>query len=73
MPSIFSKKQIDYNSGGPKDINLLYDPLELKKDFPGMDFEIFNEEKKRVSGREFPQRRIVCSKYIRKKTISPLI
>jgi len=29
----FSKKQINKNSGGPKDLNILYDISELKKDF----------------------------------------
>ncbi len=33
----FSKKQIDYNSGGPKDIELLYSMDELADDFKGTE------------------------------------
>jgi SAM-dependent methyltransferase len=32
----FSEKQINMESGGPKDINMLYNPEELKVDFLGM-------------------------------------
>jgi hypothetical protein len=42
----FSKKQIDYFSGGPKDVNLLYSLDELKNDFFGT--EILHLEEKMI-------------------------
>lgn len=32
----FSKAQLSNNSGGPKDVNLLYDPNELREDFKSL-------------------------------------
>jgi SAM-dependent methyltransferase len=32
----FSKEQFELNSGGPKDLNLLYDPDEIKEDFKSL-------------------------------------
>jgi len=46
----FSKNQLKNSSGGPKDINLLYDLAEIKKDFQGLEIkelieaEIFLDE-----------------------------
>lgn len=41
----FSKDQLQYNSGGPKKIEMLYSLEELKSDFEGLEFEWFNKEK----------------------------
>lgn len=41
----FSKTQLNNNTGGPKDINMLYSIEELKEDFAGMkELEIWEEE-----------------------------
>ncbi|MFH1051460.1 MAG: class I SAM-dependent methyltransferase [bacterium] len=40
----FSKKQIDFNSGGPKDINMLYSTDELQEDFQDLDIILINEK-----------------------------
>lgn len=39
----FSKKQINYDSGGPKDLNLLYDIKMLKNDFASLKIEYLQE------------------------------
>ncbi|HUW05539.1 MAG TPA: methyltransferase domain-containing protein [Williamwhitmania sp.] len=40
----FSQKQIDFNSGGPRDIEQLYSKDSILGDFPDFDFEICREE-----------------------------
>ena len=45
----FNKEQIDKQSGGPTDIDLLYDLEELKNDFPGFEFEECNNLKVRLN------------------------
>lgn len=48
----FSKDQLNYNSGGPKDLDLLFDKMELDKVFSNisdkMKFEILHSEQKVV-------------------------
>lgn len=44
LAEFFSKKQIDYDTGGPKNLDMLYDIEELKSDFQEMDISILNEE-----------------------------
>lgn len=39
----FSKKQLRYDSGGPKSLDLLYDKDILKKDFDSLDMEFLQE------------------------------
>jgi len=47
---VFSKKQMGNNSGGPKDLDLLYEVNELKTDFQSLkiiraeDLSIFHNE-----------------------------
>lgn len=41
----FHKDQINYTSGGPKDIDLLYDEDELAKDFEGCELIILEKTK----------------------------
>jgi hypothetical protein len=41
----FSKKQIDLDTGGPRNLNMLYDPEELKNDFEGAEILELHEEK----------------------------
>lgn len=41
----FSKKQLEMNSGGPKDIDLLYSVEEMKKDFEDCDIILLEEKK----------------------------
>lgn len=48
----FSKKQLNYNSGGPKDYNLLFDKIEIEKVFQNQNeskFEIIVSEEKVVT------------------------
>lgn len=40
----FSKKQLDYSSGGPKDESMLYTKEELMKDFSQLDIDMVVEE-----------------------------
>ncbi len=40
----FSKKQINNNSGGPKELSMLYDPEDLVRDFKNLDIIQFSEE-----------------------------
>lgn len=35
----FSKEQLKYSSGGPKDVEMLFSPEEIKEEFPGVVFE----------------------------------
>jgi hypothetical protein len=42
---LFSKNQIGRNSGGPKDMDLLYSKEEIKELFPDLDFIILEETK----------------------------
>jgi SAM-dependent methyltransferase len=39
----FSKKQMNYDSGGPKSLDLLYDPEMLKNDFASLQIEFLQE------------------------------
>lgn len=48
----FAKEQIENNTGGPKDISMLFSEEELKSDFEPMDQ--INMEKKEVSLKEGP-------------------
>lgn len=41
----FSKMQLGNNSGGPKDLDMLYDVQDLKKDFRAMTIETIEEKK----------------------------
>jgi len=41
----FHKEQINYTSGGPKDVDLLYDEDELTKDFKGLELTILEKTK----------------------------
>lgn len=34
---VFGKEQLEHHTGGPRNPDLLYDPDELRGDFPGMD------------------------------------
>ena len=40
----FSKKQLLYNSGGPKDLDLLYDINDLNEDFKSLSIDILIEK-----------------------------
>jgi len=42
---VFSKNQIGRNSGGPKDMDLLYSKEEIKELFPDLDFIVLEETK----------------------------
>lgn len=49
---VFSKAQLNYNSGGPRDINLLFDKSELENSFQSngnLKFQIFLSEEKIVN------------------------
>ncbi len=51
MLEAFSKEQINYNSGGPTDIDMLYSVDELAKDFNFLaDIEIWQEEVELAEG-----------------------
>lgn len=42
----FHKKQLGFSSGGPKDLNMLFDQDELKLDFEGLNILSLKEKKK---------------------------
>ncbi len=44
ISELFSKKQAEMNSGGPKNEDLLYSIEELKEDFKGLDFTYIEEK-----------------------------
>lgn len=44
----YSPKQLQYNTGGPKDINMLYDLEEVKSELEGLDFEIAQEIEREI-------------------------
>ncbi len=44
IAELFSKKQAEMNSGGPKNSDLLYSMEELKEDFKDLDFKILEEK-----------------------------
>jgi len=44
----YSPKQLQYNTGGPKDVNMLYDLEETKSELTGLDFEIAHEIEREI-------------------------
>lgn len=40
----FSKEQLNYTSGGPKSLDMLFSEEEVKNEFSGMDFELLNTQ-----------------------------
>lgn len=44
----YSPKQLQYNTGGPKEISMLYDLEELKSELKGLDFEIAQEIEREI-------------------------
>lgn len=41
----FGKEQLNYTSGGPKDINMLFSEEEVKNEFPAISFDSLSTEK----------------------------
>ncbi|MCM4158126.1 class I SAM-dependent methyltransferase [Gramella sp. AN32] len=41
----FSQKQLDYNSGGPKDLRMLFSKEEVRREFSGLTLEYLEELK----------------------------
>ena len=41
----FSKEQLEYSSGGPKNIEMLFSSEEVKDEFPGVTFELLEKKK----------------------------
>ena len=44
----YSPKQLQYNTGGPKDVNMLYDLEEVKTELEGLNFEIAHEIEREI-------------------------
>ena len=40
----FTPRQIAFSSGGPKQLEALYEPEDLRQDFPGIAWEVLREE-----------------------------
>ncbi|QDO94601.1 class I SAM-dependent methyltransferase [Formosa sediminum] len=51
----FAKRQLNYNSGGPKDNAMLFSLEEVKSEFPNLEFSILKETKITLSEGEFHQ------------------
>ena len=43
MAELFSKKQINNNTGGPQSLEMLFSIDELKNEFEGFEFEYIEE------------------------------
>ena len=41
----FSKEQLNYTSGGPKDVDMLFSEEEVRNEFPGISFDSLSTEK----------------------------
>lgn len=41
----FSKEQLNYTSGGPKDVDMLFSEEEVRNEFPGISFDRLSTEK----------------------------
>lgn len=41
---VFAKEQLSLNTGGPKNINLLYDIEDIEKSFPNCKFEVLKKD-----------------------------
>jgi len=41
---VFHKEQLPYTSGGPKDLDLLYDEVDLRNDFANMDIRLLEKK-----------------------------
>ena len=41
----FSKEQLNYTSGGPKDVDMLFSEEEVRNEFPGISFDSLSIEK----------------------------
>ena len=52
---VFSKNQLGRESGGPKDLDLLYSKDEIKSLFPSLDFVILEETKTMLDEGSFHQ------------------
>lgn len=44
----YSPKQLQYNTGGPKDVSMLYDLEKVKRELEGLDFEIAKEIEREI-------------------------
>lgn len=44
----YSRRHLQYNTGGPKDVNLLYELEEVKAEFWGLDFKIARETEREI-------------------------
>lgn len=44
----YTPRQLAFATGGPKDIELLYEPEDLREELAGLDFEIFEEREREI-------------------------
>jgi SAM-dependent methyltransferase len=44
----YTPRQLAYETGGPKDINMLYEPEEVKSELSGLEFEIAREVEREI-------------------------
>ena len=63
----FSKKQIPYNSGGPKDLDMLYDVNDLKQDFGSFKKVIQQELLVELDEGEFHRGKAMVVRYVGRK------
>jgi len=49
----FRKEQVQRNSGGPRNLDMLYSLVDLQSDFPFAEFIILNEETVKISEGQF--------------------
>ncbi|NWK69558.1 class I SAM-dependent methyltransferase [Bacillus paramycoides] len=52
MIEVYSKQQLNYDTGGPKDIDMLYDPIDILTWCEGHEvIHFFNGEQERIEGK----------------------
>ncbi|MED1116906.1 class I SAM-dependent methyltransferase [Bacillus paramycoides] len=52
MIEVYSKQQLNYGTGGPKDIDMLYDPIDILTWCEGQEvIHFFNGEQERIEGK----------------------
>lgn len=44
----YTPRQLKYDSGGPKDVDMLYEPEDLREELVGLKFEIFRELEREI-------------------------
>lgn len=69
---IFSKNQLNYQSGGPKNIDYLYTVDQIKSDFSELDFLILEEKVIHIKEGLFHQGKASVVRFVACKKVQPI-